>query len=433
MTATPTGVAAALTDSVGAVRAQRDFALVSVPPLRDSLIADSLGRALAQRDSVRQAVLTRARAFRDSLNALLAKKPPHFWTSGARRKYDERVAALRAQVAASVAQDSVIFAEAQRDTVVRDSTRASLVARDSVLRDSLSAERRWAIHGVADALHEWITTRPGIAQSRIAYSADDGSLHLVDFDGANDHVVVRAARRVKALSPAWRHDGREIAFSELADAGTQIAQVDLTTGAVRYSTATPRGLNITPVYSPDDRWLVFATAAGAGTRLVAMRADSGTELHPVQTVRGYDATEPTFSPDGARIAYVTPRGRPQIFSVSRDGGGDRAELPPSKGKAPYRTGPDWSPDGRLIAFQQQNGLFQVWVLELATKQLRRLTQSGQNEDPSWAPDSRHVAITSDRAGERAIWILDVPTGRIRRVSAVAGRLAAWSPRLPLAF
>ena len=100
-----------------------------------------------------------------------------------------------------------------------------------------------------------------------------------------------------------------------------------------------------------------------------------------------------------------------------------------KGTPPYRTGPDWSPDGRFIAFQQQNGPFQVWLLDRATKQVRRLTTVGQNEDPSWAPDSRHLAVTSDRDGTRAIWILDVPTGRARRLTAGEGRLAAWSPRL----
>lgn len=425
--ATPEGVQAAIADSLGTVRERRTFSVAVVPPARDSAITDSVDSAFAAREAVRRAVLAGASAFRDSLGVLLAKKPPHFWTRGARKRYDEQVAARRAEVFASLAQDSVIAVEARRDAAARDSARTALVARDRAVRDSIAAERRWAIHGIADAIQEWTTTRRGIAQSRLAYVAGDGSLHVVDADGANDRVVERGG---KALSPAWRHDGHALVFSDLADAGTQIGWVDLTNDSVHFFTATPRGLNIAPAYSPDDRWIVFGTAAESGTRLVAMRADSTSAVRPIRTTGSYDATEPTFSPDGGRIAFVSPRpGRPQIYSAALDGSDERLETPRVKGTPPYRTGPDWSPDGRFIAFQQQNGPFQVWLLDRATKQVRRLTTVGQNEDPSWAPDSRHLAVTSDRDGTRAIWILDVPTGRARRLTAGEGRLAAWSPRL----
>ena len=83
----------------------------------------------------------------------------------------------------------------------------------------------------------------------------------------------------------------------------------------------------------------------------------------------------------------------------------------------YSTAPDWSPDGRYIAFEQQNHLFQVWLLDRTTHRKRELTSTGENEDPTWAPDARHLAITSDRNGARAIWILDVPTGRMRQLTS----------------
>src|SRR5256884_6729579 len=70
-------------------------------------------------------------------------------------------------------------------------------------------------------------------------------------------------------------------------------------------------------------------------------------------------------------------------------------------------------------------------LDVRTRAVRQLTSVGRNEDPAWAPDSRHMAFVSDRSGYRQLWIIDVETGRIRPLLQKSGaRLPAWSPRLP---
>ena len=72
----------------------------------------------------------------------------------------------------------------------------------------------------------------------------------------------------------------------------------------------------------------------------------------------------------------------------------------------------------------------MFVLDVRTRAVRQLTSVGRNEDPTWAPDSRHMAFVSDRAGYRQLWIVDVETGRIRALLTSSGvRLPAWSPRL----
>jgi TolB protein len=72
----------------------------------------------------------------------------------------------------------------------------------------------------------------------------------------------------------------------------------------------------------------------------------------------------------------------------------------------------------------------VFVLDVRTQTVRQLTSVGRNEDATWAPDSRHLAFVSDRAGYRQLWIIDIETGRIRPLLQQSGaRLPAWSPRL----
>jgi TolB protein len=112
-------------------------------------------------------------------------------------------------------------------------------------------------------------------------------------------------------------------------------------------------------------------------------------------------------------------------------GSDIKQLTPSvAGVRSYRTSPDWSPDGRTIAFEQQNGDFQVWTIGLDDRKMRKLTSIGENEDPSWAPDAQHIVLTSTRHGSKNLWVLDSRTGRMRQLTFNDGaRLAAWSPLL----
>src|SRR5207249_9017722 len=85
-----------------------------------------------------------------------------------------------------------------------------------------------------------------------------------------------------------------------------------------------------------------------------------------------------------------------------------------------------------ISFHRDvGGTYQVFVLDVRTRVVRQLTSVGRNEDPTWAPDSRHLCFVSDRAGYRQLWIVDVETGRIRSLLPQSGaRLPAWSPRIP---
>jgi TolB protein len=70
------------------------------------------------------------------------------------------------------------------------------------------------------------------------------------------------------------------------------------------------------------------------------------------------------------------------------------------------------------------------VLSLRDRAVRQLTSDGSNEDPSWAPDGRHVVFTSTRSGTHQLWVMDIETGRLRQLTRASGsRLADWSPIL----
>lgn len=385
-----------------------------------------------KRDSLRRVLTVDDEVVRDSARAVFqaearAKRPV--------RAGDKRN--RRFIVRDSTARDSAIRAEVRTRLNVFNETRAESVRKtmepilrnlafaDSMVRVTGEGNMRMAIHGIADEVERWITGTRGIAQTRIAY-VHNGKIRMVDSDGANDMAITQSGL---ALSPSWSHDAVSLVYSTLNDRGSQIAMVNVATGHRSILSAASSGLNITPVFTPDGRGIVYATGNDQGTSIV--RADIGTGSITPLTVannRG-DNASPSFSPDGRRIAFLSSRARyPQIYAMDTDGSNVELITPYTPSVRSYRTAPEWSPDGRSIAYEQQNGDFQVWVINIRDKEMRRLTSVGENEGPTWAPDARHMAISSTRSGSKQIWILDTLSGRFRQLTRNPGaRLAAWSP------
>ncbi len=286
---------------------------------------------------------------------------------------------------------------------------------------------RLAVHGAADQLQEWLIGERGIAQTRIAFTRD-GRLWTVDSDGANVRPVTPAG-----MSPAWLPNGRGLVYSVLDGVRNPIMMTDLTTGAQRVITSAPQSQDLTPVPSPDGRSVVFARVSEVGTDLFSIPFEGGAPRR-LTVGRGRASVQPAFSPDGQRLVFSSDRsGTNDVYICDVDGTNVEVLSAATFGDRSNRTGPDWSPDGRLIAFQSLNGnTKQIMTLNLRDQSVRAVATDGRNDDPSWAPDSRHLVITSDRSAVRQLWVVDIETGRSRQLTfGTAARLSAWSPRLQL--
>ncbi|MFE7609679.1 amidohydrolase family protein [Streptomyces celluloflavus] len=114
-----------------------------------------------------------------------------------------------------------------------------------------------------------------------------------------------------------------------------------------------------------------------------------------------------------------------LWSLPRKGG-DAVALTPA-GLEPTR--PVHSPDGRRIAVcAYRGGGFHVWTLRPDGTGLRQLTDGPWDDrGPSWSPDGTRIAFASERGGDPVtgspyrIWVLEVATGRLTRVTGVPGQ------------
>ena len=286
--------------------------------------------------------------------------------------------------------------------------------------------RAWraALHGIADELEEAFTGVRGIARTRILFERGR-RIWSVDSDGEG---VTPLSEPGTPMSPAWRPDGRMIAYATYQPAG--ISVLDLATGRSRTLVGGP-GVFISPIFTPDGTSVVYAHGVEEGVDFYQASLSGGGGRR-LSVGRGSDNVSPSFSPDGRRIAFMSGRaGHPEIYTMDTDGTNVDLLTPLAFGENPYRASPDWSPDGRLVAFQSMiAGNFQILTINLRDRSLKQLTSDGRNEDPSWAPDGRHLTFVSNRTGTRQLWVVDIESGRTRQLTrGAAARLPAWSPRL----
>ncbi|HXV36652.1 MAG TPA: hypothetical protein VEC18_05875, partial [Myxococcota bacterium] len=96
-----------------------------------------------------------------------------------------------------------------------------------------------------------------------------------------------------------------------------------------------------------------------------------------------------WSPDGSELVY-SMAGR---LWRQKLGSKEAEQLTTGRG---YGYQPDWSPDGRSIAYVSYlDDAMELWLLDLATLESRPLTQNGAvNVEPRFSPDGKRLAFVS---------------------------------------
>lgn len=108
-------------------------------------------------------------------------------------------------------------------------------------------------------------------------------------------------------------------------------------------------------------------------------------------------------------------GTTQVFTVRSDGHGLRQV---THGSAPA-TAPDWSPDGRWIAYASDECTIALVRADGSRQRtLASQTPDGCETDPAFTPDGRHLVFERYDAttGDDAIWVMDLRGGDRRRIA-----------------
>jgi TolB protein len=163
--------------------------------------------------------------------------------------------------------------------------------------------------------------------------------------------------------------------------------------------------------------IAYITSTGTGNNIqyALMVADSD-GYNPQTVVRSREPLlSPAWSPDGAKLAYVSfERGNSSIY-IQEIATGAREVVSARKG---INGSPAFSPDGRKLALTLSfAGHPNIYSMELADHQITQLTRGyAIDTEPRWMPDGQTIVFTSDRSGKPQLYQISASGGAATRIT-----------------
>lgn len=339
---------------------------------------------------------------------------------------------LLAMTTRSAASHAAAAKRAGTIAFLRDS--GSTVGLFTVKADGTSV-RRLSPSGANVASYEWSPDG-----TRLAYLDRQGALWITRPGNTQPEQLAASSPKRSPWFLSWSREGNEIAV--LAQDPAARSPYPATSGSMRNLTITiipvdgraPRRLPPHDVgalaWSPKADQIVYTTNA----RMWEIRSD-GSGNHPLHI---YNLGEPTWSPDGTRLAFGghvrrrTGRSAGDFYAGIDVADANGHDLHRITSHADNEYGFVWSPDGRWILYgrEQQHG---IYLIDPHGRHDHRLTTDpplgGESPALSWSPDGRSIAYRTYRTGNGDIYLIDANGHNKTRLTSTTDTDVApsWQP------
>lgn len=291
-------------------------------------------------------------------------------------------------------------------------------------------------HHISDLVYQRLTGTPGIFSTKIAYvlvspaSATQPRtyrLEIADIDGENPLPILTSGQPI--MSPAWSPDGRRLAYVSFESYLPQIYISDISSGKRQLVTHF-EGINGAPAWSPDGRYMAVALSKHAPNPNIYLLNLASQQLTQITNDWSIN-TEPSFAPDGKSLLFTSDRGgSPQLYQINLET--KMTQRLTFDGN--YNATGRYTPDGKSIVFLHRGaayGSYNVAIMDLATGNIKELTDYGKNQSPSIAPNGKMVVFAAEYQQRGVLGIVSTNGKVSLRIPDPQGSVEqpAWSPFL----
>jgi Tol biopolymer transport system component len=261
----------------------------------------------------------------------------------------------------------------------------------------------------------------------LTYVASNGGICLVRADGSHPVRLTPRWRRIGTLS--WSPRGRYLAFDRAIDSDHSTIFVADARGRVRWrfpiGTGEGKHSNHGPLWSPDGRHIAYHVGYAHVGGLAVARPDGShaREIASSPAFPTYGPSNPAWTADGGCLAFNDGNGveAPEgIFRICLDGGERRLLVANA-------TEPAFSPDGSKLAYVALGsaGGAGVFIADADGGNSHRLDSSPQAGLPAWSPDGTRVAFL--RAAAIVVASVDGSSQEVIASQVPSLQSLAWSP------
>jgi TolB protein len=215
--------------------------------------------------------------------------------------------------------------------------------------------------------------------------------------------------------PKWSPDGRRIAFDSRRDGQRNIWIFEFD-GSFNQLTHDTGANNAFPTWSPDGQHIAFVHDG----EIWVMNSIDGRDAHALTA--GADDSRPTWGENGQILFHRTTPGNHEIWTVPADGSADARVLIAIDAGGGRQ--PSWSPDGSKIAYTKVvSGVLRIVVADAEGGSQKVITPGSPCpcQFPTWSPDGKRIAFSGGTSKKEQIFVVAATGGTPKRITDGQGQ------------
>lgn len=256
----------------------------------------------------------------------------------------------------------------------------------------------------------------------------DNDLYVAGFQEGR---LTGAPRRITTdsgvkFTPQWTKDGAEVIYIQrsVGEEG-HLSRVRVSGGEPVRIGGVGENASVLTLAAKANRLVYASTSINFDIQRVDLTAAKAKPERFLSSTR-FDG-EPSYSPDGKRIAFGSNRGGVRQIWVADANGANPA--PVTTFASGVAGSPKWSPDGQTIAFDARPaGNSDIYTVPAAGGPVKRLTDStAEDHVPSWSPDGKWIYFGSAQAGGHEVFRMHPDGGAVQQITRGGGLYGQVSP------